>query len=199
MVFRTSWVLLFLFSLHIGGIYLFTRGFLLSRRCPLLLSHLVQTAHLHARYRRPTNAPSSSSSILSVSSFFQRIHHNLIHPTTTMSQHFHENSLPSSHAKHYFSTLTPILRQQHYSTSRLSSPALYQHSLISVITLGGHQLRRIPTYSNCIRPTNPCCRTLVADRFQGRPHLAYCLSDCFPPKNVARLRFFQRQGPTHGR
>jgi len=30
MVFRTSWVL-FLFSLHIVGIYLFTRGFLLSR------------------------------------------------------------------------------------------------------------------------------------------------------------------------
>jgi len=31
MVFRTSWVLVFLFSLHIVGIYLFTRGFLLSR------------------------------------------------------------------------------------------------------------------------------------------------------------------------
>jgi len=31
MVFQTSWVLLFLFSLHIVGIYLFTRGFLLSR------------------------------------------------------------------------------------------------------------------------------------------------------------------------
>ena len=31
MVFRTSWILLFLFSLHTIGIYLFTRGFLLSR------------------------------------------------------------------------------------------------------------------------------------------------------------------------
>jgi len=31
MVFRTSWVFLFIFSLHIVGIYLFTRGFLLSR------------------------------------------------------------------------------------------------------------------------------------------------------------------------
>jgi phosphatidylinositol glycan class O len=30
-VFRTSWILLYLFSLHLVGIYLFTRGFLLSR------------------------------------------------------------------------------------------------------------------------------------------------------------------------
>ncbi|KAI0298191.1 hypothetical protein BC826DRAFT_1103125 [Russula brevipes] len=31
MVFRTSWILLYLFFLHLVGIYLFTRGFLLSR------------------------------------------------------------------------------------------------------------------------------------------------------------------------
>jgi len=70
-----SWVrVLFIFSLHIVGIYIFTRGFLLNK---FSLS-TVAPPHLHARYCRPTSVLSSPSSTLSASISFPHIHHNLI-------------------------------------------------------------------------------------------------------------------------
>ena len=85
MVFRTSWVL-FLFSLHIVGMYLFTlyARFLTEQVVPFY-RRVLYRPHISMHVTgRPTNAPSSSSSIPSASNFFPRIHHNPIPPFITM-------------------------------------------------------------------------------------------------------------------
>jgi len=61
--------------------------------CPFPLSHLVPTPHLHAHYRRATNALSSSSPILPASIFFPHppYYHNVLN-------FLQELTAPSSHA-----------------------------------------------------------------------------------------------------
>ena len=195
----------FFFSLHIAGIYLFMRGFLLSR---LSFSTVASCANPTS----PCTLPPSHKRAVLVITDSPRV--DFLSPSSLLSQRLKFSArthCPKQPRTPSYSTLMLIPLQQHSSASRLSSLALHRHLSIS-LGEGGHLLRRIPLcfVQQLHRLKKPCVspelassqtptRHLVVDRFHGRRHLAYCLSDGFPPINVARLQFFQCRGPTHCR
>jgi len=127
-----------------------------SADCPFLPSLLVQTPHVHASYRRPTKAPSSSSTLCfdSLSPHlpqplhsYSPYHHNIFRPSVSTPKQPRNSFTFNTHADPPTATLQRI-------------KALITSSLPTSIDIGynfvGHRLRRIPSYSGCIRLTKQC-------------------------------------------